>query len=120
MAVAQAVQPRSRVDTNDPQTAHVTGSCAAVTVRIPQALEHRLVGTAEQAPGCTPLAFGKRQHLLVAAAAGKPRFSSRHGMLLPAAKTRSVAQGLIDVRKIPGALRRAGSGDTGTDTEPAS
>src|SRR5688500_5503607 len=43
-AVAQTVQTGSRVDADDPQTAQITGTGAAVTVRVEQALEHRFIG----------------------------------------------------------------------------
>src|SRR3990172_4781707 len=88
--VRQLVQARRRVDPGNPQAPELALLLPAVTVRVPPAPLHRLLGGLEEFAPPAARALGQAHDLLLALEARDVAFHSRHGALLtPAARAES-------------------------------
>src|SRR3990172_2185737 len=91
--VRQLVQARRRVDPGNPQAPELALLLPAVTVRVPPAPLHRLLGGLEEFAPPAARALGQAHDLLLALEARDVAFHSRHGALLtPAARAESAAR----------------------------
>src|SRR5579859_8303683 len=70
--------PRRGIDALNPQAPHITFASTSIAVRIRKRLHHRLVGDADQPAAPLRIAFGHRQHLLVAMVRRYAWFDSSH------------------------------------------
>jgi hypothetical protein len=85
LTIGQSIHARCRVDSRNPQPPKITLAIPAIPMRVPQRLQHRLIGTPVQGAFRPALTFGNIQNFFMPRPGSDTSFNSGQWMLpLPA------------------------------------